>query len=247
MSVVQLFNRERKARAQFAELNRIHMEAYKDAILAFALFYPAVEFIGVVAIIVSFWYGGLKSLAGLVSVGVLFAFMQWSQRFFQPIQDLSEKFNILQSAMAASDAFSSCSMNLFLPTYPLAVPSPLCGVKSNSATYGLPIMEVQTRPKTTGFSATSPSECTRRDHGHCRTHRSRQNHDHSTPPPFLRYPARPDSPRRHRYPRVQRPGSPPSVWNRAAGSFLFTGTLESNVRLGTAGVTPRPLNPRSAK
>ncbi len=103
MSVVQLFNRERKARAQFAELNRIHMEAYKDAILAFALFYPAVEFIGVVAIIVSFWYGGLKSLAGLVSVGVLFAFMQWSQRFFQPIQDLSEKFNILQSAMAASE------------------------------------------------------------------------------------------------------------------------------------------------
>jgi ATP-binding cassette subfamily B protein len=103
MSVVQLFNRERKSRAQFAELNRIHMEAYKDAILAFALFYPAVEFIGVVAIIVSFWYGGLKSLAGVVSVGVLFAFMQWSQRFFQPIQDLSEKFNILQSAMAASE------------------------------------------------------------------------------------------------------------------------------------------------
>jgi ATP-binding cassette, subfamily B, multidrug efflux pump len=103
MSVVQLFNRERKSRAQFAELNRIHMEAYKDAILAFALFYPVVEFLGVVAIIVSFWYGGLRSLAGLVSVGVLFAFMQWSQRFFQPIQDLSEKFNILQSAMAASE------------------------------------------------------------------------------------------------------------------------------------------------
>jgi ATP-binding cassette subfamily B protein len=103
MSVVQLFNRERKARAQFAELNRIHMEAYKDAILAFALFYPGVEFLGVVAIIVVFWYGGLQSLAGVVSVGVLIAFMQYAQRFFQPIQDLSEKFNILQSAMAASE------------------------------------------------------------------------------------------------------------------------------------------------
>jgi ATP-binding cassette subfamily B protein len=101
--VVQLFNRERKARAQFAELNRIHMEAYKDAILAFALFYPGVEFLGVVAIIVVFWYGGLRSLAGVVSVGVLIAFMQYAQRFFQPIQDLSEKFNILQSAMAASE------------------------------------------------------------------------------------------------------------------------------------------------
>src|SRR5579863_212720 len=103
MSVVQLFNRERKARAQFAELNRIHMEAYKDAILAFALFYPGVEFLGVVAIIVVFWYGGLQTLAGTVSVGVLIAFMQYAQRFFQPIQDLSEKFNILQSAMAASE------------------------------------------------------------------------------------------------------------------------------------------------
>lgn len=103
MSVVQLFNRERKSRAQFAELNRIHMEAYKDAILAFALFYPAVEFLGVVAIIVVFWYGGLKALSGAVEVGVLIAFMQYAQRFFQPIQDLSEKFNILQSAMAASE------------------------------------------------------------------------------------------------------------------------------------------------
>ncbi len=103
MSVVQLFNRERKSRAQFAELNRIHMEAYKDAILAFALFYPGVEFLGVIAIVVVFWYGGLRSLAGLVPVGVLIAFMQYAQRFFQPIQDLSEKFNILQSAMAASE------------------------------------------------------------------------------------------------------------------------------------------------
>ena len=103
MSVVQLFNRERKSRAQFAELNRIHMESYNDAILAFALFYPAVEFLGVVAIIVTFWYGGLRSLSGAISVGVLIAFMQYAQRFFQPIQDLSEKFNILQSAMAASE------------------------------------------------------------------------------------------------------------------------------------------------
>jgi len=103
MSVIQLFNRERKSRQQFAELNRIHMEAYKDAILAFALFYPAVEFLGVIAIITVFWYGGLRALSGAVPVGVLIAFMQYAQRFFQPIQDLSEKFNILQSAMAASE------------------------------------------------------------------------------------------------------------------------------------------------
>ncbi len=103
MSIVQLFNREKKAREQFAELNRVHMEAYKDAILAFALFYPAVEFLGVLAIIAVFWFGGVRVIATAVPVGVLIAFMQYAQRFFQPIQDLSDKFNILQAAMAASE------------------------------------------------------------------------------------------------------------------------------------------------
>jgi len=107
MSVVQLFSHEKKSREQFAVFNRLHMEAYKDAILAFALFYPAVEFLGVVAIITVFWYGGLRALTGAVSVGVLIAFMQYAQRFFQPIQDLSDKFNILQAAMAASERIFS--------------------------------------------------------------------------------------------------------------------------------------------
>jgi ATP-binding cassette subfamily B multidrug efflux pump len=103
MSVVQLFNRERKAREQFADLNRLHMLAYKDAILAFALFFPAVEVLGVVAIVTVFWYGGMGVLGGVVTLGTLTAFMQYAQRFFQPIQDLSEKFNILQTAMTASE------------------------------------------------------------------------------------------------------------------------------------------------
>jgi ATP-binding cassette subfamily B protein len=103
MSVVQLFNRERKTKDQFAELNRIHMEAYKDAITAFAVFFPAVELFSTAAIAIVFWYGGLRSLSGLVDVGVLITFMQYAQRFFRPIQDLSEKFNILQSAMAACE------------------------------------------------------------------------------------------------------------------------------------------------
>ncbi len=103
MSVVQLFNRERKASSQFAELNRQHMLAYKDAILAFALFYPAVEFLGVAAILIVFYYGGLGVFVGTVTIGTLTAFMQYAQRFFQPIQDLSEKFNILQTAMTASE------------------------------------------------------------------------------------------------------------------------------------------------
>jgi ATP-binding cassette subfamily B multidrug efflux pump len=103
MSVVQLFNRERKSKEQFAELNRIHMEAYKDAILAFAVFFPAVELFSTAAIGIVFWYGGLRSFSGLVTVGLLVTFTQYAQRFFRPIQDLSEKFNILQSAMAACE------------------------------------------------------------------------------------------------------------------------------------------------
>lgn len=103
MSVVQLFNREPKAKEEFARRNRDHMLAYKDAILYFALFYPAVEFLSVAAIALVFWFGGLRILAGTLTLGILVAFMQYAQRFFRPIQDLSEKFNILQSAMAASE------------------------------------------------------------------------------------------------------------------------------------------------
>ena len=103
MAIVQLFNRERKAKAEFAELNRIHMEAYKDVIFAFAVFFPVVEFFSTAAIALVLWYGGLDVLRGAVQVGVVIAFMQYAQRFFRPIQDLSEKFNILQSANAASE------------------------------------------------------------------------------------------------------------------------------------------------
>ncbi|HKN62004.1 MAG TPA: ABC transporter ATP-binding protein [Candidatus Acidoferrales bacterium] len=103
MAIVQLFNREKKSRKQFAELNRVHMEAYKDAIDAFSFFYPAVEFLSWGGIAVLYWMGGLRVIGGGIEIGVLIAFMMYAQRFFRPIQDLSEKFNILQSAMAASE------------------------------------------------------------------------------------------------------------------------------------------------
>lgn len=103
MSVVQLFNREQKSRAKFAELNRIHMEAYKDAIDAFSYFYPAVELLSMSGVALLYWVGGIRVIAGAFTLGVLISFIQYAQRFFRPIQDLSEKFNILQAAMAASE------------------------------------------------------------------------------------------------------------------------------------------------
>ncbi len=103
MALVQLFNRQERALHEFEATNKLHMDAFKDSILAYALYYPAVELLSTIAIALVIWVGGAGVLRGAVSVGVLLAFIQYSQRFFRPIQDLSEKYNILQAAMAASE------------------------------------------------------------------------------------------------------------------------------------------------
>ncbi|HEY6349133.1 MAG TPA: ABC transporter ATP-binding protein [Candidatus Angelobacter sp.] len=101
--VLQLFNREKRAYQQFEKVNAQHMDAYKDAIMAHAIYYPVVEVLSTIAIALVFWFGGLRVMAGTVSLGILVAFMQYAQRFFRPIQDLSDKYNILQAAMASSE------------------------------------------------------------------------------------------------------------------------------------------------
>ncbi|HXJ87763.1 MAG TPA: ABC transporter ATP-binding protein [Candidatus Binatia bacterium] len=126
MVVLQLFNRERRAYKRFSEINRSHMDAFKDAILAYSVYYPAVDFFSAVAIACVIWWGGKEVIANVVarsvsldfnphtlvsfhtvetaaSLGVLIAFTQYAMRFFRPIMDFSEKYNILQSAMAASE------------------------------------------------------------------------------------------------------------------------------------------------
>jgi ATP-binding cassette, subfamily B, multidrug efflux pump len=103
MLVLQLFNREKRAFNKFSDINASHMEAYKDAILAYAVYYPVVEILSSLAIASIIWFGGRDVIRGVTTIGVLVAFMQYAQRFFRPIQDLSEKYNILQSAMAAGE------------------------------------------------------------------------------------------------------------------------------------------------
>ena len=125
MAVVQLFNREERAFAKFSEVNAVHMDAYKDAIMAHAVYYPVVEILSSVAIASVIWFGGnqvlsqvvtttinlgfrhgrivLHPISSITTLGVLVAFIQYGQRFFRPIQDFSEKYNILQSAMASSE------------------------------------------------------------------------------------------------------------------------------------------------
>jgi ATP-binding cassette subfamily B protein len=101
--ILQLFNREKRAYKSFEEVNAVHMDAYKDAILAHAVYYPTVEVLSALAIASVIWFGGGQVLRNTVSLGVVVAFIQYAQRFFRPIQDLSEKYNILQSAMASSE------------------------------------------------------------------------------------------------------------------------------------------------
>jgi ATP-binding cassette, subfamily B, multidrug efflux pump len=103
MQVLQIFNREQKAREGFEEANSAHMLAFKDSIIAYGWFYPSVEFLSMLALASILAYGGYQIHGGALSLGVLVAFFQYGLRFFRPIQDLSEKYNILQSAMAASD------------------------------------------------------------------------------------------------------------------------------------------------
>jgi ATP-binding cassette subfamily B protein len=101
--VLQLFNREQRSREEFDRINRDHMEAFKDSITAYGWFYPVVEFLGMAALAFLLAYGGFRIRQGALTLGVLVAFFQYGLRFFRPIQDLSEKYNILQSAMAASE------------------------------------------------------------------------------------------------------------------------------------------------
>ncbi|MGO9126501.1 MAG: ABC transporter ATP-binding protein [Terriglobales bacterium] len=103
MVVLQLFNREEQAFDKFSGVNALHMDAFKDAIMAHAVYYPVVEILSAAAIAGVIWFGGNDVVRGTATLGVLVAFMQYAQRFFRPIQDLSEKYNILQSAMAACE------------------------------------------------------------------------------------------------------------------------------------------------
>jgi ATP-binding cassette subfamily B multidrug efflux pump len=128
MSVVQLFNREQRAYNDFEAVNRTHMLAFKDAIWAYALYYPAVEILSSVAIALVIWIGGRGVLRGAVTIGVLVAFIQYSLRFFRPIQELSDKYNILQAAMAASERVFKLLDTPAEVTAPAApLPSPRAG------------------------------------------------------------------------------------------------------------------------
>jgi ATP-binding cassette, subfamily B, multidrug efflux pump len=126
MAVLQLFNREDRSKVEFDEINRVHMNAFKDAITAYGWFYPVVEFLGMLSLAMLLAYGGFRIQQGALTLGVLVAFFQYGMRFFKPIQDLSEKYNILQGAMAASERIFKLldtQPEIVSPANPIAFPS----------------------------------------------------------------------------------------------------------------------------
>jgi ATP-binding cassette subfamily B multidrug efflux pump len=103
VSVVQLFGREAETAARFDEINRDHLEAHLRSITYYALFFPVIELLTTIALAAILVHGGGRILDGTVSIGVVTAFLMYARRFFRPIQDLSEKYNMLQGAMASSE------------------------------------------------------------------------------------------------------------------------------------------------
>jgi len=130
MRVVQLFGREADSAARFSALNREHLEAHLRSITIYAVFFPVVEVLTAVAMALLLYYGGLRTIHGTLTVGVLAAFIQLTRRFFQPLQDLSEKFNLLQSAMASSERVFGLldqPVSVLEPASPVILPQPTRG------------------------------------------------------------------------------------------------------------------------
>ncbi len=127
MSTVQIFNREAKNSSRFDELNKDHLLAYLQTIRYYAIFFPAIELISAVALALILWYGGIEVVNNTLTIGIVVAFVQYSQRFFQPIRDLSEKYNIMQAAMASSERIFKLldsPEQVMVPDNPLRLPSP---------------------------------------------------------------------------------------------------------------------------
>ncbi len=103
MAIVQGFNRQDETRARHEERNRDLRTANLQSILYYAVFFPIVELVGAVSLALIVWYGGGRVVMGAMTFGALTAFVQYAERFYAPIRDLAEKYNILQSAMASSE------------------------------------------------------------------------------------------------------------------------------------------------
>jgi ATP-binding cassette subfamily B multidrug efflux pump len=125
MIVDQIFNREKKSFDKFEKINKAHRDANIHSIFYYAIFYPGVELIGALAVGLIVWYAGANALQGAITLGTVMAFLQFNEMFWRPIRDLSEKYNIMQTAMASSErVFRLLDDRTFIPEPVLPIPLP---------------------------------------------------------------------------------------------------------------------------
>lgn len=139
MSTVQIFNREARNYRRFDELNSDHLHAYLETIFYYAVFHPLIELLSAMALAIILWAGGIKVISGALTIGVVVAFIQYAQRFFQPIRDLSEKYNLLQSAMASSERIFKLldePEQAMLPADPAEMPPPCGEIEFRDVSFG---------------------------------------------------------------------------------------------------------------
>lgn len=139
IGVIQLFRREKQSEGRFEVLNREHREAHLRSVRAYAAYFPIVEFLEVAATALILGYGGLRVLSGVLTVGSLIAFIQYSERFFRPIRDLSDRFNTLQGAMASSERIFELldtEPEIRSPAEPVPWPEPRGEIVFDSVRFG---------------------------------------------------------------------------------------------------------------
>ncbi|MGA2624317.1 MAG: ABC transporter ATP-binding protein [Bacteroidota bacterium] len=132
VAVDQIFNREEKSFQKFSAINAAHRDANIKSILYYALFYPGVDLIGALAVGLIVWYAGIEALKGTITVGTVMAFFQFNEMFWRPIRDLSDKYNIMQTAMASSERVFKMIDDQTLvsnPPSPVSVPNIQGGIE----------------------------------------------------------------------------------------------------------------------
>ena len=234
IAVLQLFNREAISIREFDRINRDHMDAYKESIIAYGWFYPAVEFLSMLALACSLGLRRLTASAPVLSPsGVLVAFFQYGLRFFRPIQDLSEKYNILQAAMAASERIFKLldtPVQIQAPAQPRPFPPARC--PSSSTAFGSPTTV------RIGSCATSASRSRPAKPWPWSATPERARRPSQPAAALLRHPARRHPHRRYRHTPVRPRGPPPPLRSRPPGPAPVHWHHREQYPAGTRAASP---------
>ena len=234
--------RAERTSSRFDTINKAHRDANIDSIFYYAVFYPAIEIVGALAASIIIWLGGLDVMSGTLTLGVLVAFLQYSARFYRPISDMSEKFNILQSAMASSERIFT------LLDTPVAVMTAAAARDASPARCTGHIVFDHVWFAYNGEDWVLQDVSFEVEPGPARRPRRRdrlgQDDDHQPAAAVLRRPAGTDSRRRRRRPALDLAQLAALFALVLQDVHLFSGTIAENIRLGEARIDESAGAPR---